>query len=116
MRDERRRRAWKRLRRRRLFTGDVALRNRTLVDRKHRLARLAIERVDEAALVARDHRGNPAAAPRDGREERRRRAVVVPEIVMDELKSPRELAALRAQPDDRVRPPAVAAPTAAVVA
>ena len=81
-----------RLRRARLLARHVGLRNRTLFDRPHRLPGRPIEHPEEALLARHGDRLDRAAVHGDVREHGRRRHVVVPERVMDELEVPLPLA------------------------
>ena len=83
---------------RRSFTVDVARRDLAFLDRKERLARQPIEQ-EEMARLRPDGDGGPVL-PR--KEQRRRRDVVVPEVVVHGLEVPHDLAGGGAQDDDRV--------------
>src|SRR5581483_4508455 len=102
--NERRRRERERLGGRRHFAGHIAGRYRTLLDRKHRLAGIAVENVEKACFVALNDDRDFFTVTLDSGQQRRRGAVVVPKVVMDELKSPSEFAGLRAQGDNRISP------------
>ena len=99
---ERRRFHRKRLRRPRRFAGHVALRHRTLVETEDRLAGDAIE--DEEQRHLRHHRdsGNRAAVPFDVDQRGRGGQIEIPEIMMDELLEPFQLARVRIERDDRI--------------
>ncbi|PYV03960.1 MAG: hypothetical protein DMG26_08530, partial [Acidobacteria bacterium] len=92
------------MRGRRLLAGDVALRHRTLLHGEYRCAGVTIERVEEPGLVALDHDSDAFAVAQQRRQQGRRGGIVVPQVMMDELKPPRHFAGLRAQRNHRVRP------------
>ena len=82
-----------RLRRRVAFTFDVARRHRTLFHFGHRLAGLAVEHKDHALLAGlHQHRGGAALAVRQIVQQRLRRQVKVPQIVVCGLEVPAHLA------------------------
>ena len=112
---KRRRRARERLRRRRDLSRHIALRHRPLFHRKHRHARIAIQHVQKSRLVSLHHHRNLFAVAPNRRQQRRRSAVVVPQIVMHQLKAPRQLPRLRMQRNHGVGPLVVARTQAAVV-
>ena len=112
---ERRRLGRKRLRRRIPLAGHVALRHGALLDRPHRLARLAVQHVDEGLLRHLREGFDTATVDRDVGEHRRRRQVVVPDAVMQRLEVPHAFAGRRVERDDRLGVQVVAGPRAAVV-
>src|SRR6185436_3587363 len=89
-----------RLRRRRLFTGDRRLRDRSLLDRPYRLAGPAIEYVDEPLLADLHHGIDPPSIHRDRAQRRRRREVVVPQTVVHRLEMPDALAGRGVKADE----------------
>ena len=98
-----------------LFPRDVARRDRALFDWKERLAGEAVEN-EEVTHLGRhgDRRDSRRAAPQ--REQHRLRwNVIVPQVVMHDLKPPDEPAGGRAQRHDGVGPAVVARARAAVV-
>ena len=99
---QRRRRGWKRLRRRRHLTGDIAPGHGPLLDRNQRLAGLAIEDEQMAGLGSDGDRRDGAAVLAPVEEDRRRGDVVVPEIVVNGLKVPDPCAGISAKRHDRV--------------
>ena len=103
------------LRRRGLLARDVALRHRPLFDRNERRAGLAIEHEEVAGLGrhADGRDGAPVLAPVE--QDRWRRDVVVPEIVMHGLEVPDALAGVGAQRHDGIGEQVVAEALAAVV-
>ena len=100
---ERRRLGRERLRRRVPLGRHLALFDRPLFDRPHRLAGHAIEDVEEALLGRLRDRLDRLSVHRDVREDRRARNVVVPDRVVDELEVPEPLARSRgsARPGSR---------------
>ena len=97
LRHKRRGRRRKRLRGRSHFPRHIALRHGAFLDRKYWLACVAIEDVEKAGLVALNDDGNIPAVPIQRGQQRRGSAVVIPKIVMDELKSPGDFAGLAAR-------------------
>ena len=91
------------LRRPAFLAGYVALRNRALLDREDRHSGRALEHEEHPGLVALDDDVNGPSFLVYGREERRGRVVVIPEIMMNGLKKPDHLPGGRAEGDDRVR-------------
>ena len=93
----RRRLRRERLRRRSPLARHVGLRHGPLLDRPHGLARDAVERVDERLLrELRDGFDRPAVDD-EVHQDRRRRIVPVPDVVMDQLVVPDALAGLRVE-------------------
>ena len=91
-----------RLRRPGLLALDVARRHRPFLDRPHRLAGDAIEHEREP-LLGQLHDGVDRPAVDANRDEvRRRRVVVVPQAVMDELVVPLAHAGVRIETDERL--------------
>ncbi len=111
---ERRRPGRKRLRRGRLLAGYRRRRNRPLLDWPNRLTSHAVEDIGERLLRHLDDRPDPPAVDGDVPKNRRRRVVVVEEIVMDRLKMPDAPAGHRVQADDAARVQVVAGAVAAV--
>ena len=66
-------------------------------------------------LVALDHDGNSTSVVHDGRQQRRRRRVVIPQVMVNELKAPGELTRPGAQRNDGIRPLVIAGTQAAVI-
>ena len=77
-----------RLRRRRHFAGNLALRDRALFDRPQRLAGQALEHVEESGLARLRDDVDASPLVSDGEELRRGGEVVVPEIVVHSLEVP----------------------------
>ena len=102
----------KRLRRPALLAGNVDRRHRTLFDRKQGTPGEAVEHEDVAHLGV-DDDGGRAVLP--GEQGRLRGHVVVPQVVVNDLKSPDEGARRGAQGHHRVGPLVVALADAAVV-
>ena len=100
------------LRRRCILPRNVALRNGALLDGNERRPGEPIQH-EHTPHLRRDRDRGCAVLPRE--EGRLRGDVVVPEVVVHDLKSPDELAGGRPQGDDRVGPPVVALADAAVV-
>ena len=101
------------LRRPRLLAGHVTRRRRTLLDWEERCAGDPVEDEHAAHLGGDGDRGG-AVAP--GEQRGLGGDVVVPQIVVDDLEAPYQLAGGGSQGHDRVRPPVVAlARTAPVV-
>ena len=109
------RRCGERLRRRGDLARHIALRDRALLDGNERRSRLAIEDEEMAGLGGDTHGGNGPAVLAPVEQDRRRRDVVVPEIVMDGLEMPDARPGVRTQRHDRVRKQVVAEPLAAEV-
>jgi hypothetical protein len=99
---ERRRFQRERLRRPRLLAGNVARRDRTLLDAEHRLPGRAVEHEDESHLGDLDHDGSRATCVRDVSQNRLRRRVEVPQIVVHQLRVPPPVTGCRIQRDQRV--------------
>ncbi len=95
LRHQRRRRARERLRRPAALARHVARGERPLLDREERRAGLAVEHEHEAALGGLRHRVARAALALERDQDRRRGEVVVPEIVVDGLEVPAQLARAR---------------------
>ena len=114
MRAERRGHGRERLRAGRLFTRDIAGRDRPFLDREQRHARFTVART-AFRLGRLNDRRDRFAVVRERHERRRRSIVVVPEIVMDGLECPDDRAGRRFQRDQRIRVPVVTEPEAAIV-
>ena len=97
-----------RLRWGRLLAGHVAFRHRALLDVEDRLAGDAIERKHQSGLVDDDHGGHQLSVAAQVDEKRRRLGVIVPDVMMHELKVPEILASVRIDRDDRGREQIVA--------
>ena len=110
----RRRREGNRLGRRVLLAGDVAGGHRPLLDAVDGLARLAVQDEHPARLADLREGGNALAVPLDLEQAGRRRQVVVPQLVVDVLEVPRQLAGRDVEGDGRVREEVVAGAVAAV--
>src|SRR5207237_6735900 len=93
----RERREW--LRRPRTLAGNRACRNRTLLDWKNRRARLPVEHEHHSGLCRLNHR----RLTFDVSEQRRRRVVVVPQIVVHRLEVPYDSPGRSAQCHNRAR-------------
>ena len=91
------------------------LRDRPLLDRPDRLARDAIEDVDEALLAHLGYRPDGSAADRDVHQVGVRREVVVPQAVVHGLEVPHALPRLDVNGDQRLREEVVPQPVDAVV-
>src|SRR6185437_11821384 len=89
-----------RLRRPRLLSRHIRLRHRPLRNREQRLPRQPVENIDHPRLVHHRDRRN-ISVPR--KQQRLRGRVVVPEVVVHELKGPHLLARRRSQRHNRVR-------------
>ncbi len=111
---QRRRLDGKWLRRPRLLAWDVALRNHALLDAEHRLAGDAVEDEDEPHLGELHDGGNGPPAARDVHQDRLRRQVVVPDVVVDQLPMPAQVAGRRVECDQRVGVEVGPGPIAAV--
>ena len=98
---QRRRLHGKRLRRPGLFAGDIALRNRPLLDGVDRLAGFALEKEHQARLRHRDDGGNSPPVADDVHQRGRGRVVVVPHVVVRQLKVPADFAGVGIERDDR---------------
>src|SRR5690606_32340080 len=96
------------------FAGDVRAGNRTLNDLEHGLTRLAVEYEDQSGLRRLYDRGNRFAVALDVHEHRLRSQVVIPQVVMNELAMPEQLAGFGAQSNQRVGVPVIADSLAAV--
>ena len=111
---KRRRSRGKRLRRRRLLAGHVALRHRPLLDRPDRLARHAIEHIQQAELRGLRDDVDRLAVVLHGQQLRTGDEIVVPQIVMQQLVMPEALAGAQVEREQRVAeqvvPFAIAAP------
>ena len=90
------------LRRPGLLARDVRLRHGALLDREERLARLAVENEDVSLLVPHRDRRHRLAVAAQARSGRLHRHVVVPDVVVDGLEVPDQLAGRGAQGDDAV--------------
>ena len=104
-----------RLRLRCAFTRDVAGWHVALFDREQRLAGVSMQHEQHAGLGRLQDRGHVLAAAPDRGEGGGRRIVVVPEIVMDGLEMPGDVAGRGLKRDDRVRVAVVARPQASEV-
>ncbi len=91
----------KRLRRRRLLSGNIARGHRALLDRPHRLACNAIEHECEAFLGELHDGVDLFSVDRDGRQHRRRRQIVIPQAVMNDLEVPFARAGIGVQAHQR---------------
>src|SRR6516162_9955896 len=115
LRDERRWRRRKGLRRPSLLAFGFTPVNRALFDRKNRPPRFSFQHEEVAGLVAGyDNRSLCSIAAQVG-EDRLGGGVVIPQIVVDELKPPDQLTGLCRQRHDRIRPSVVARPFSAVI-
>ena len=94
---------------------DVALRHRALFDRNERLTCLAIEHEEVTRLGRNADRGDRPALLAPVEQDRRRRHVVVPEIVMNRLEVPDTRAGVGAQRYDGIGEQVIAEPLAAEV-
>src|SRR6266571_4813770 len=94
----------------RLLAGNVAARYGALFDWEERLPGFAIENEDVTHLRRLRERGNVAPAAVHGEEQRLRRHIVVPQIVVHHLKMPNHRSRRCAQRDDRVREQVLAEP------
>ena len=115
LRSEGRRLHGKRLGWRSDFARDVALRNSALFDGEDGLASVAVQNVEQPGLVALNDDGDVLPIEMQGRQQGRRGAVEIPEVMMNELEAPGELAGFAAQGDDRIGPPVVARAKSAIV-
>ena len=97
------------------FAGDVARRDRAVLDGPDRLAGHPVEDVDEAGLRGGGDRVDLLAVHVDGQQGGRRRQVVVPEAVLHGLEVPDPLAGARVEADDGLREEVVAEAVSAVV-
>ena len=91
-----------------MFARHGGLRHRHLDNRPDRIAGLAIEHVDHAGLVELDQRVDRPALDRDRAQHRGRGSVIVPQVVVDELPAPHQLARPGIERDDAVGPLVVA--------
>ncbi len=96
------------------LAGHRALLHGPLFDRPDGLAGDAIEDVDEALLARLGHRLDRAAVDADVGQDRRRRDVVVPEGMVDELEVPLPLAGAQVDADQGLAEEVVAGTVAAV--
>ena len=103
------------LRRRVRLAWNVAARNRTFLDRPHRLTCHAIEHVKEVLLARHGDGFDGAAVHVDVGQQRRRRHVEVPERVMHELEMPLPLAGLQVDAHEAFGKQVVPRPVTAVV-
>src|SRR5581483_9015300 len=115
LQSERRRQYRERLRRRCDFAFDVASRNRTFLHTEDRLAGLAVQDKKVARLRSNADRGNPAVISAHVEQHRRRRYIIVPEIVVHGLKGPDAPAGFSVQSHDGIRKQVVADPFASIV-
>ena len=90
------------LRARRALAIDVRFTRATLLDRKERRTRLAIQHEHVTVLGDLRHRRHAAATARDGDEIRRRREIPVPDVVLDALEMPHALAGARVEREHAV--------------
>ena len=97
------------------FTRDVAGWHVALFDGEQRFAGVSMQHEQHAGLRRLQDRGHVLAAAPDRGEGGGRRIVVVPEVVMDGLEMPGDLAGRSLERDDRVRVAVVARPQAAEV-
>ena len=98
------------------FAFEVGVgRRRALLDGPDRLAGHSIERVDEPLLGDLGYSLHPTSIDGDVEQIRRRRAVVVPDLVMNELVVPHPLAGAYVETDDAVGEQIVTQAMAAVV-
>ena len=111
---QRRRLARDRLGRGVLLARHVAGGRRPLLDAVDRLARHPVQDEHEGRLADLRQGRNPLAAALDLEQAGRRRQVVVPQLVVDVLEVPRQLAGPRVDGDGRVGEQVVAGPVAAV--
>ena len=107
--------AWEGLCQRGLLAWNVGLWNGFLLDRPHGCAGHAIEDIQETSLVGSKDRLDPFTVDCDITEYRRRRRVVIPEIVMHHLKVPHQLTVLRIEDDEGIGKEILAMPVAAIV-
>ena len=112
---QRRRLQRKRLRRPGLLARHAALRHRPFFDAEDRLAGDAIEDEHQRHLRHHRDRGHRLAVALDVDQRRRRRHVVVPDVVMHQLLVPFQLAGRRVERDDGVAVQVRALAIAAVV-
>ncbi len=103
-----------RLRRRILLARHVPRGHRLLLDPVHGLTRLAIQNEHERGLADLRECGNPLAVSFNLEQTGRRWEVVVPELVVDVLEIPRQLAGPDIDGDGRVPEEVVAGAVAAV--
>ena len=108
------RRKRKRLGRRVLLAGHVADGHRPLLDPVNGLAGDAVQDEHPARLADLREGGNDLAVALDVHQAGRRRQVVVPQLAVDVLEVPRELAGADVDGDGRVREQVVAGAVAAV--
>ena len=103
-----------RLRRVSLLAWHLARRHRPLLDLDHRFARIPVQDEEIAGLRRHGERVDRLAVALDVEEHRRRRRIVVPEIVVDGLEVPAVRAGADIDRDDRVGEQVGARPVAAV--
>ena len=94
-----------RLRRPGLLAGNIALRDRALLDGQERRARQPVQDEHSPHLRRDGDRRRPVFP---GEQRRLRRYVIIPDVVMHHLKSPHEFTSARAQGHHRIRPLVVA--------
>ena len=97
LRHQSRRRERERLRWRCDFARNIGLRHGPFFHGKNWDARIAIQHVEKSGFVALNYHRHAFAVVLQGGEQRGRCAVVIPQIVMNELKSPGEFAGFRVQ-------------------
>ena len=111
---KRRRSRGERLSRRRVLAGHVALRNRPFLDRPDRLARNAIEHIEQSELRRLRDDIDRLAAVVHGQQLRSGDEIVVPQIMMQQLVVPEALAGAKVERQQRIAeqvvPFAIAAP------
>src|SRR5262249_21732088 len=98
-----------------MLLGSVASRHGLFFDLEYRRPLFAIEHEEIASLVALNDDGDVAAVSMQRRKNRLGRRVVVPKVVVDQLKPPYEFAVLASQRHHRVCPPIIARTFDAVV-
>ena len=97
------------------FAGNVALRNAVLLNRKDRLSGIAIQYVKKPGLIPLNNDVNFFSLMLQCCEQWRRCRVVVPQVVMHELKTPGDLAGLTVQCNYRIGPLVVSRSKPAIV-
>ena len=97
------------------FTRNLALGDGPLLNRKNGLAGVAVQNVEKPGFVALNDDGDVFAIEVQRSQKRRRGAVKIPEIMMDDLEAPDELPGFSAQSDHGVGPLVVAGTQAAVI-
>jgi hypothetical protein len=103
------------LRGRCFFAGNVALRNRALLNAENGFARSAIEDEQIAALGTGGDRGDGEAVAVNVEQNRRRGDIVVPQVVVDGLEMPDALAGIRLERKHAIRKEILSGAIAAVV-